>query len=399
PPMRAAVYKELFHHGPMTRNEIAANIGMVPNDCSTRLRELRDARRVREVDRIRNMIENQEKALLEKTKEAERTKRLADALYMDYVRIDGLLKGFDPWGYMEDPDGYPGIEGFQSGTDPNKGKISIRISTDEGDEIVDLETSLDLNQNADLLYTRSKTARKKIEGIEAALRSSRDKLERARRDIEDREDGESIRKLRRFWFESYRWCFTSSRILIIGGRDAKTNERIVKKYMRDSDLYAHADLSGASSVILRVDKDREADEASKEQAVHFSILNSKAWHAKVGSAGGYWVLPDQVSRTPQSGEFLAKGSFVIRGKKNFVEKLPMEGAVGTVYVEGVPKVMFGPVDAVKEICQGNILLLRPGRTKKSDIAKVIAKELGGELDQVMSVLPPGGIDMSRSSSS
>lgn len=49
PPMRAKVYENLFHHGPMTRNEIAANIDMVPNDCSTRLRELRDARRVREV--------------------------------------------------------------------------------------------------------------------------------------------------------------------------------------------------------------------------------------------------------------------------------------------------------------------------------------------------------------
>ncbi len=107
------------------------------------------------------------------------------------------------------------------------------------------------------------------------------------------------------------------------------------------------------------------------------------------------MIPDQVSRTPMSGEFLAKGSFIIRGKKNFLDKLPMEGGVGTVYVEGVPKVMFGPEDAVKEICQGTYYIVRPGKTKKSDITKIIAKELGGELDQVMSVLPAGDMEIQR----
>ncbi|MGA1820090.1 MAG: NFACT RNA binding domain-containing protein, partial [Thermoplasmatota archaeon] len=227
--------------------------------------------------------------------------------------------------------------------------------------------------------------------------NTKDRLERARKETEEAEEEEPVSKLRRFWFEAFRWFFTSTRILVIGGRDAKTNERVVKKYLRDSDLYAHADISGASSVVLRVDKGQEADDPSKEQAVHFSVLNSKAWHAKVGSAGGYWVLPDQVSRTPQSGEFLAKGSFIIRGKKNFVEKLPLEGAVGTVYVEGVPKVMFGPADAVRAMCQGLIFLVKPGRTRKSDIAKVITRELGGELDQVMSVLPAGDMDLTRTS--
>ena len=36
------------------------------------------------------------------------------------------------------------------------------------------------------------------------------------------------------------------------------------------------------------------------------------------SPQAWWVHPSQVSKTPQAGEFLTTGSFVIRGKKNFV---------------------------------------------------------------------------------
>ena len=33
---------------------------------------------------------------------------------------------------------------------------------------------------------------------------------------------------------------------------------------------------------------------------------------------GYWVYSSQVSKTPESGEYISKGSFIIRGKKNYI---------------------------------------------------------------------------------
>ena len=181
--------------------------------------------------------------------------------------------------------------------------------------------------------------------------------------------------------------------MMIGGRDAKSNERAVKKYMREEDLYAHADISGASSVVIRVEKGQTANDITKVQGCHFSVLHSKAWNAKIGSTPAYWVIPDQVSRTPQSGEFVAKGSFIIRGKKNMVDKLPLVGAAGTIYVEGVPKVMFGPETAVEKMCNGNYFRIRPGSIKKSDIVKRVSAELGGEMEQIMSVLPSDGMEI------
>jgi hypothetical protein len=76
-------------------------------------------------------------------------------------------------------------------------------------------------------------------------------------------------------------------------------------------------------------------------------------------------------------------------------KLPMEGGAGILYIEGVPKVMFGPISAVRANCKGQLYRIVPGRSDKNDVGKVLSRELGAELDQVLSVLPPGDIDMSR----
>jgi DNA-binding Lrp family transcriptional regulator len=49
PEMRRKVYRWLYNNGPATRNEVAQGIDMVPNDTSTRLKELRNLGVVREV--------------------------------------------------------------------------------------------------------------------------------------------------------------------------------------------------------------------------------------------------------------------------------------------------------------------------------------------------------------
>lgn len=38
------------------------------------------------------------------------------------------------------------------------------------------------------------------------------------------------------WYEKLRWFVTSDNFLVIGGRDANTNEAVVKKYL-DNNVY------------------------------------------------------------------------------------------------------------------------------------------------------------------
>lgn len=53
------------------------------------------------------------------------------------------------------------------------------------------------------------------------------------------------------WFEKFLWFISSENYIVIAGRDAQQNELLVKRYMREGDVYCHADLAGAASVIIR----------------------------------------------------------------------------------------------------------------------------------------------------
>jgi len=59
-----------------------------------------------------------------------------------------------------------------------------------------------------------------------------------------------VTKVRKqMWFEKFFWFISSENYLVIAGKDAQQNETIVKKYLKDGDVYVHADIHGASSCI------------------------------------------------------------------------------------------------------------------------------------------------------
>lgn len=61
----------------------------------------------------------------------------------------------------------------------------------------------------------------------------------------------------------------------------------------------------------------------------FSLF-SVAWEAKVVT-NAYWVWGDQVSKTAPTGEYLSTGSFMIRGKKNFLPPSHLVLGMGFVF--------------------------------------------------------------------
>ncbi|KAJ4263759.1 hypothetical protein NW762_005792 [Fusarium torreyae] len=127
-----------------------------------------------------------------------------------------------------------------------------------------------------------------------------------------------IRK--QMWFEKFIWFISSDGYLVIGGKDAQQNEIIYKKYLRKGDIYCHADLHGASSVIIKNNPqtpDAPIPPATLSQAGSLAVCSSVAWDSKAGMSA-WWVNADQVSKSAPTGEFLPTGSFMIRGKKNFL---------------------------------------------------------------------------------
>ena len=143
---------------------------------------------------------------------------------------------------------------------------------------------------------------------------------------------------RKYWFSKYNWCISNQKYLIISGKNIDHNEELYKKYLTSNDIYLHADFAGSPSCIV---KDIVSLENSNpqlfikvlEDANHLLILKSKCWNEKY-SARSYWVYSNQVSKTTESGEYITKGSFIIRGKKNYLSNVAMELGVTLYFQKG-----------------------------------------------------------------
>ncbi|KAH8195866.1 hypothetical protein TruAng_009968 [Truncatella angustata] len=125
---------------------------------------------------------------------------------------------------------------------------------------------------------------------------------------------------KQMWFEKFIWFISSDGYLVLGGKDAAQNEIIYRRYLKKGDVYVHADLHGAPSVVIKNNPqtpDAPVPPSTLSQAGHLSVCASSAWDSKAGM-GAYWVNADQVSKSAPTGEFLPTGSFMIRGKKNFL---------------------------------------------------------------------------------
>ena len=132
------------------------------------------------------------------------------------------------------------------------------------------------------------------------------------------------------WFEQFFWFFSNDGFLIIVGKNAQQNELIVKKYLEKNDIYLHSDIHGSGSCIIKNPDKKEIPPQTYEQAGCFVISKTKAWKSGVPD-NPYWVYPDQVSKTAESGEYLSTGSFMIRGKKNYLTKPKLELGLTILY--------------------------------------------------------------------
>ncbi|MBI3859291.1 MAG: NFACT family protein [Thaumarchaeota archaeon] len=203
-----------------------------------------------------------------------------------------------------------------------------------------------------------------------------------------------IRKRKGEWYEKFRWFVTTGGRLAIGGRDAQSNTILVRRHLDANDVVYHADLFGSPFFILKGGKEQTEEEVKEVAQATASF--SSAWKTGLGVADAYWVKPDQIGTSAPSGEYLAKGSFLVKGKRNHVSRNIVEIAVG---VEAGGRIFSGPEKAVASRSVGYVVL-RPHREKGSDTAKKVRKDLQGlagerddwavSLEDVMRSLPAGG---------
>ncbi|XP_043462985.1 nuclear export mediator factor NEMF homolog [Leptopilina heterotoma] len=198
--------------------------------------------------------------------------------------------------------------------------------------IVDINLAHSAFSNATKYYDLKRHAAKKqqktIESQGKALKSAERKTMQTLKEVQTIH---SINKLRKvYWFEKFYWFISSENYLVIGGRDQQQNELIVKRYLRAGDIYVHADLTGASSVVIKNPSGAPVPPKTLAEAGTMAVTYSIAWEAKV-VAGAWWVNNDQVSKTAPTGEYLTTGSFMIRGKKNYLPPCQLVMGLGFMF--------------------------------------------------------------------
>ena len=274
------------------------------------------------------------------------------------------------------------------------GVLTLRID----DTTLNIDPKLTIPENAENYYEKAKKAKRKTKGAEIAIENTKKQLEdiKAKKDIAMENIAVPKKRVKKNlkWYEKLRWFVSSDGHLVIGGRDANSNESVVKKYLEPNDIYLHADIHGASSTAIKLNGDDVNDNLLKESG-EFAASFSSAWSMGFTSQDVFWVHPDQVTKTPESGEFLAKGSFVIRGHRNYIRGARVKLAIGIVDYEG-KRIMAGPIESLEKHCD-NYVVIKPGFTKKEAIAKKIIHKINEDdlltLDDIIRVLPSGKCDI------
>ncbi|MBN3298787.1 NEMF factor, partial [Amia calva] len=201
----------------------------------------------------------------------------------------------------------------------NKNKVQKNKLQKNKPMVVDVDLSLSAYANAKKYYDHKRTAAKKeqktVEAAQKAFKSAEKKTKQTLKEVQTVTTIQKARKV--YWFEKFLWFISSENYLIIAGRDQQQNEMIVKRYLRTGDVYVHADLHGATSCVIKNPSGETIPPRTLTEAGTMAVCYSAAWDAKVITSA-WWVHHHQVSKTAPTGEYLTTGSFMIRGKKNFM---------------------------------------------------------------------------------
>lgn len=197
--------------------------------------------------------------------------------------------------------------------------LSIKkcIAVIEGNHI-ELDLTKSLSKNIENCYIRRRKALDKEEKTKVALESIVGKISQKRVIV-------PAQKREPYWFEKFHFFISTENELVIGGKNADQNEIIVKKHMEATDLYFHCDIHGASSIVCKGRK-----EATVAETAFMALCMSKCWDEKV-IKDVFYVEPSQVSKTAPTGEYVTKGSFIIKGKKTILNPYRLEYGVGILF--------------------------------------------------------------------
>lgn len=325
-------------------NELKNINEKLKKDFELKLRSETEKEKLKE--KFKRIKEEQERALKKWKEKEEEYRKIGKLLYEKYEEVKKQI---------------------------DSGKKEVKLN----DLTVRLDSKKTIQQNASIYFEKAKKAKKKIEGIKRAMREFEKKILE-----EKKKEKLEVKTKPKEWYEKFRWFISSDGFLVVAGKDAKSNEKLIRKYMKSSDLVFHADITGSPFVLIKNPEKKKIPEQTIKEAAEFCGSYSKAWKVGINSVDVYYIKPEQVKK--EGG--LPTGSFMIYGKRNWVRRIPVKVAIGIKDNE----IYYGPEDMVKRQTS-NYVVIVPGDTPAHEIAASILKKFRAKikLEEIEKAIPYG----------
>jgi len=249
--------------------------------------------------------------------------------------------------------------------DIDYGERTVRLSSNGFD--VRLHLSMSAAANASVLFSESKAMGERAEELTAQA----DAVKVTQKPVEIR----LKRVAKRAWYEKFRWAKLSSSRMLLLGRDAVTNEILVKKYASAESQVFHSDFSGSPFALAWPLGEMTSSEI-REAADITASYTTKAWEMGFSSLDVYWVRGAQLSKTPPSGTYLARGAFQVTGERSFVRGATLQIALKVTAYGGSFSVTAMHPDAEPGTPH---VVLAPGRHDNASVSKKLAKMFSNRL--------------------
>lgn len=253
------------------------------------------------------------------------------------------------------------------------------IYVELGNELIELNIRKNLHEIISEYYAAIKKNEEKMKVAQEELSKSLVKLNELDITMNKQLEVEKmiIKNPPRRWYDKFYWFVSSDGFLILGGKDAQTNDMLVKKYMHENDLFLHAEIHGGAVVLIKNFLNRKIPQNTLHEAAIYAASYSKAWRLGLHTIDVFYTMPRDISLTPPSGQYLPTGSFIIR-KKEYIKNVPLILSVGLVINKAENTAFFqffsAPPKVMRKLTKYRVLIT-PGNLKKSEVAKIILRKI------------------------
>lgn len=313
-----------------------------------------EIQRQKEIVGLKSILQTQNIKIDEMKLEEETERKKGDLIYENYEECENAIK--------------------LKKTEIKLSEIKIKIDPKKS-----------LAENAAFYYEIAKKSKQRAEGAVEALMQTQNKIQELEANLtqlkekQTQQEREKREKRKPEWYEKYHWFYSSDNFLCIGGKDAVSNEIIVKKYAEKSELVFHTESPGSPFFVIKNPNNLEIPKTTLEETAQATASYSQTWKSNIGTTEVLYVKAEQLTKA----EGVQKGMFIIEGKKTVLRPI-LKLAIANVNNQ----IICGPVSAIKSHSQNTLTIIQ-GDLTKNELAKKIKSKLGGDLEEIERMLPNG----------